>query len=45
MPRLRNIASGVVVSCSTEAAALLGAEWEPVSDEPEPKRTSSRKTQ
>ena len=44
MPRLRNIASVVVVSCSPEAAALLGAEWEPVSDEPEPKRTT-RKTQ
>jgi hypothetical protein len=29
MPRLRNIQSGAVVSCSDETAARLGSEWEP----------------
>jgi hypothetical protein len=28
MPRLRNIKSGAVVSCSDETAARLGSEWE-----------------
>lgn len=27
MPRLRNIQSGAVVSCSDETAARLGSEW------------------
>lgn len=36
MPRLRNIQSGAVVSCSDETAARLGSEWEPA-DKPAPK--------
>lgn len=31
MPRLRNIQSGAVVSCSDETAARLGGEWQAVS--------------
>ena len=30
MPRLRNVQSGAVVSCSEETAARLGSEWEPI---------------
>ena len=29
MPRLRNVQSSAVVSCSDETAARLGSEWEP----------------
>ena len=36
MPRLRNIQSGAVVSCSDETAARLGAGWVPVETEPKP---------
>jgi len=40
MPRLRNIQSGAVVSCSDGTAARLGSEWVPADvpkDAPEPK--------
>lgn len=47
MPRLLHLASGVVVSCSPETAALLGAEYTPAPDQapanPEPRR-GTRKT-
>ena len=33
MPRLRNISTGAVVSCSDETAARLGGEWKPVETE------------
>ena len=33
MPRLRNVNSGAVVSCSDDTAAALGAEWEPLEEE------------
>lgn len=36
MPRLRNVRSGAVVSCSDETAARLGSEWESA-DKPAPK--------
>ena len=32
MPRLRNVNTGAVVSCSEETAARLGSEWEPVEE-------------
>lgn len=42
MPRLRNIQTGAVVSCSDETAARLGTEWQPIDVKaPEPK--ASRK--
>ncbi len=40
MPRLRNIKSGAVVSCSDETAALLDGEWEFLADE---KKTPAKK--
>ena len=43
MPRLRNIKSGVVVSCSDETAARLGSEWEPA-DKPAPKARAKTAT-
>lgn len=42
MPRLRNVQSGVVVSCSTETAARLGSEWVEA-DKPEPKKAPAKK--
>ena len=33
MPRLRNVQSGAVVSCSEETAARLGAGWVPADAE------------
>jgi hypothetical protein len=32
MPRLRNVQSGAVVSCTAETAARLGSEWSEVED-------------
>ena len=40
MPRLRNIQSGAVVSCSDETAARLGPGWVPA-DEP-PKKAPAK---
>ncbi len=34
MPALRNVVTGVAVSCDDDIAARLGVEWEPVEDEP-----------
>ena len=34
MPRLRNAATGVVVSCSEDTAARLGGDWRPVDEKP-----------
>ena len=42
MPRLQNIHSGGVVSCSDETAARLGSEWEPV-DKPAAKKVPAKK--
>lgn len=42
MPRLRNIQTGVVVSCSDETAARLGSQWEPA-DKPEPEAKKTKK--
>lgn len=36
MPRLHNIKTGAVVSCSDETAARLGSEWEAAA-KPSPK--------
>ena len=46
MPRLRNIKSGCVVSCSKETAAALGGEWESADKQPPkaPAKASSSKT-
>jgi hypothetical protein len=48
MPRLRNIKSGVVVSCSDTTAARLGSEWQPAdspkaADKPAPARKAVAK--
>ena len=43
MPRLRNIQSGAVVSCSDETAARLGAEWVPVAVTPVPVKVEAAK--
>lgn len=49
MPRLRNILTGAVVSCSDETADRLGGGWVPadrepetVADKPRRKRTSAK---
>lgn len=47
MPRLRNIQSGAVVSCSDETAARLGSEWVPADETPKKapaKRAASKPT-
>lgn len=41
MPRLRNVQSGAVISCTDETAARLGGEWESV-EAPE-KKTPAKK--
>lgn len=43
MPRLRNTKSGAVVSVSTETAARLGGEWEPV-EKPAKKAPAKKST-
>ena len=47
MPRLRNEATGVVVSVSDATAATLGRDWQPVEapkQEPAPKRRPTPKS-
>lgn len=41
MPRLRNIQTGAVVSCSDETAARLGSGWEPA-DKSTPKAPAKK---
>ncbi|MGH3504322.1 MAG: DUF7302 family protein [Nocardioidaceae bacterium] len=43
MTRLRNVLTGAVVSCSTETAAGLGGEWQPV-DKPKPHKSTAKKS-
>lgn len=45
MPRLRNIRTGAVVSCSEATAARLGSEWR-LADEPKPtqRRVAKKET-
>lgn len=38
MPRLRNIQTGAVISCSDETAARLDSQWEPA-EKPAPEVT------
>lgn len=42
MPRLRNVQTGAVVSCSDETAARLGSEWVPA-DKPTPTKVAVKK--
>ena len=46
MPRLRNVQTGAVVSCSDETAARLGSEWAPVEQEAKatPRKRAPRKS-
>ena len=46
MPRLRNIKSGAVVSCSEETARRLGVEWESADKAPAkaPSKKAPRKS-
>lgn len=44
MPRLRNIQSGAVVSCSDETAARLGSEWRPADEAPATKTRATRRS-
>lgn len=41
MPRLRNVQSGAVVSCSDETAARLGSDWQPVEESKAPAKKSA----
>lgn len=40
MPRLRNVQTGAVVSCSDETAQRLGTQWEPA--EPKAKKSAAK---
>jgi hypothetical protein len=43
MPRLRNEVTGAVMSVSDSLAALLGSEWVPADQQPEPSEAPKRR--